>query len=198
MNTEKKLEYFAEAVNKEVESKKRQALSEMSASLDAEVSKMVAQTQAETDAQINAQKQAIKRAGNIRINEAQTEARRSLSTLAERLTAQLFDAVKADLISFTKSKQYETYLIENVKNIQAKSKHPYAFIQLSSQDAYLEAAIKDATGLTPEFTEECIIGGFRLLSENRNKITECTIQSRLTQARQEFSAKLLFEGDLTR
>ena len=194
MNTEKKLEYFTEAINKEVESKKRNARHEMAASFEAEVSKAVAQTQAETDAQVNAQKQAIKRAGNIRINEAETEARRSLSTLTERLTAQLFDAVKTDIINFTKSPQYETYLIETVRSILTK--FPYKYIQLSSQDTHLEGAIKDATGLTVEFTEECIIGGFRLLSENRSKITEHTIQARLTQARQEFSAKLLYEGDL--
>ena len=192
MNTEKKLEYFTEAINKEVETKKRHAQYEMAAIFDTEVSKAVAQTQAETDAQINAQKQAIKRSGNIRINEAETEARKSLSTLAERLTAQLFDAVKTDIINFTKSPQYETYLIETVQGILFK--FPYKYIQLSSQDAHLETAIKDATGLVVEFTEECILGGFRLLSENRSKITEHTIQSRLTQARQEFSAQLFNEG----
>jgi len=190
MNTEQKLEHFSQAITREVEARKRKARQEIVSDMEAEISKTESQQLAEIQAQINVQQQAIKRAGNIRITESQTESRKSLSTLTERLTAQLFDQVKAEIVAFTQSTDYEAYLLEGIHAIQSQSRQPYAYIQLAPQDMRLAATIEKATGLTTEQTEENIIGGFRLLCKNRSKMSECSIQSRLTQARQEFSLSI--------
>ena len=190
MNTDKKLEYFTEAIAREVASKKRSARQQMTNDFNAAVSKAAAQAETEAKEQLQAQRQAIQTVNNRRISEAETTARRSLAFLRERLIAQLFDHIKADIIAFTQSPAYENYLINGIKIAQAQSKLPYKYVQLTPDDMRLSQPIQAATGLTPEPTEASHIGGFKLLTESRGKIVECTIASRLTEARQQFATEL--------
>jgi len=190
MNIEKKLEYFTAAIDREVESKKRQARKQMAADADKDISAAVAASEAEALAQNQPQIQAIQKAMNKRINEAETEARRSLINLQERLVAQLFDGIKAEVISFTQSPEYESLLISNIQAATAISRHSYTYIQLAPRDMSLAEKIQAATGLTPEVGDDSFIGGFKLQTESRNIIQEHTLSASLTEARKEFSAEL--------
>ena len=190
MNTEKKLEYFTEAITKEVENKKHHIRRQMAAEMSAAVSQAIAKASAEAEAQVASCSQAIQKAINKRITEAQTQARRDLVALRESLITRLFDGIKADIISFTNSDAYESFLINNIQAALAQSKHPYTYVQLTPSDMRLSHAIQDATGLTPEPGEEQDLGGFKLLSANRGKVTEYTFRSRLVSAMEAFSAEV--------
>ena len=188
MNTEKKLEYFAQAVAREVETKKRHARQQMAADMAAEVAQAVGQAQAGINEQIQAERHAIEKAGNKRITEAAIEARRALAALREQLTDELFDSIKTDLLAFTQSPEYESFLIKNATKAQADNS--YTFIRLTPCDMRFGSAIQEATGLIPEEGETAMLGGFKLLSENRSKAQEHTIAISLANARQEFSTNL--------
>jgi len=190
MNSDKKLEYFTEAIDREVESKKRKARQQMTAQHKDEVSQAATEAKAEANTQNQAQIQAIQKVMNKRITEATTEARRSLSNLRERLTAQLFDQVKAEIVAYTQSPEYENFLVNSAKAAQSQSRDPYTFIQLTPEDMHLGEAIQKATGLTPEPGDASILGGFKLLTENRGKGAEFTLSARLTAARQDFAKEL--------
>ena len=186
MNTEKKLEYFTDAITKEVESKKRQARRQMTTEFNTQVSAGVAQAKTEAEARIAAEKQELDKSVNKRLTEAITEGRRALSALREELTAQLFDDIKADVIAFTHTPEYEGFLIDGLQAILGKTKQPYKYIQLNPKDMGLSDKIQNATGLTPEPTETDILGGFRLLSANRDKAADYTFVSSLDEAMQAF------------
>ena len=188
MNTEKKLEYFTEAIAREVESKKRHARRQMTEELNAKVSEGLAQAQAQAAEQVAAEIQALEKANNKRITEAATDARRALAEQRENQLVQLWDQLKTDVMAFTRSPGYESYLIAGAQAAQAGSKHPYQYIQLAPDDMHLSESIQKATGLTPEQGDASQIGGFRLLTANRSKAADFTFQSRLAEARQEFSA----------
>ena len=188
MSIEKKLEYFTEIINREAEIRKRQAREQLDRDFVAAVSLAQAQAQEETDAQVQVQAQAIANANNKRITEAEIEARRAIATLRERLTAQLFDNIRADMVSFTKAPEYENFIAEKVKLAQANQY--YAYIQLTPDDVSLGDAIQKETGLTPEKGDPSMLGGFRLLTANRNKSADHSIQAKLSAARQAFSIEL--------
>ena len=190
MNIEKKLEYFTEAIAREVESKKRRARQQMANDFNSAVSDGVARAKAEAEEQITAEKQEIEKAVNKRITEATTKSRRALATLREDLTEQLFVDIATDIHAFTHTPEYENYLISSIQAAQANSKHPYKFVQLTPYDMRLSDTIQIATGLTPEQAEANILGGFRLLSENRDKASEYTFQSGLAEAKHEFATQL--------
>ena len=190
MNVDKKLAYITQAIAKEIETKKRQARQQMASNFDAEITKAAAQAETEANHQIQVQKQAIEKVNNRRITEAATEARRSLATLRERLTAQLFDNIRADIALFTLSPDYESFLINSIKTAQAQCDQPFAYVQLAPDDMHLSEEIQKATGLTPEPGDKNILGGFRLLTQNRSKRLEYTLASRITEARQEFATEL--------
>jgi len=190
MSTEKKLEYFTQAIEKEVEYKKRYSRQQMSAKVNDEVEKAVAEAKAEAKIQIQAQQQAIEKANNKRILEAISKTRRSYITLRERLTANLFDQIKTRVCAFTKSPEYEAYLIKSIQTAKTASKHHYQYVQLTPEDMAHAASIQNATGLTPEPGSADILGGFRLLTPSRGIVSEHTLSAGLTMARQEFSVEL--------
>ena len=190
MNIERKLEFFTNAVNQEVESRKREASHRLTASANGEITTALKNATEEARMQTQAQMQTIEKIMNKRVSTAQAEARRNLVNLRERLTAQFFDKVKEDVIAFTQSDEYKTYIIENVKKVQEASRYPFAFIQLTPTDMHLGEAIQEVTDLTPEEGDANMLGGFKLISQNRGKILEATFSSRLTQARQEFAHEL--------
>ena len=190
MNTEKKLEYFTQAIARDVESKKRQARQQMTNDFNNQVSDGVAHAHAEAKKRIAAEKQAIEKSVHKRITEATIEARRTLTVLREYLVAQLFNDIAIDVAAFTSTPEYENLLINNIQAALATSKHSYKYIQLTPADMGLSTRIHNDTGLTPEQGEASMLGGFRLLSANRGKAADCTFESGLAEARQEFSAEL--------
>ena len=190
MNTEKKLEYFTQAITREVESKKRQARQQLTNDFNAAVYDAVTQAEAEAQAIITAEAQAIERANNKRITEAATESRRNLSALQENLTTQLFDEIAADITAFIKSSEYENYLINSIQSALAKSRHPYKYVQLPPDHAHLSNPIQNATSLITEQGEASMIGGFKLLTASRDKAVDQTFQSRLADIRQEFATQV--------
>jgi len=193
--SEKKLAFFTEAIAREVEAKKRQARHQMTAAANEEIAQAANAASAEAKAQTQAQLGAIHKIMNKRLTATQTENRRNLATLQERLTAQLFELIRADVIAFTQSPEYEGHIIASVQAAQAQARYPYAYIQLTPNDMHLADAIKNATGLTPEPGEESMLGGYKLLTEGRNVGLEHSFSARITDARQKFSQELSIEED---
>jgi len=190
MSIERKLEFFNKAIAQEVESRKREAFHELTAVTNDEITAALNAAAEEAQIQTQVQMQAIQKIMNKRISVAQAEARRNLATLRERLTAQLFDRIKEDLVAFSKSDEYKAFLISYVKAGQDASHHPFAFVQLTPSDMHLGEAIQEATDLEPEEGDENMLGGYKLISQNRGKVLEATFSARLTQARQEFIKEL--------
>ncbi|MCL2404286.1 MAG: V-type proton ATPase subunit E [Defluviitaleaceae bacterium] len=228
MNTEKKLEYFAETIAREIEEKKRKARQQLAAEMNETVSQAVAEAEAKAEQQIHMQRQAINKANNKRITEAKTQARRALTSLREQLAAELFYEIKTEIIAFTNSHDYESYLVSSIKaallQSQAQAQHLFAYVQLplsiaipplngpdraenserfnafsATGGADLKVNcynldlehIQTSTGLVPEPGDESEIGGYRLLSQNRNIAVDNTFKSRLASAAEAFMASLL-------
>jgi len=186
MTKEKKLGYFTQAIAREVESRKRQARYKMAAEFSSEVAAAVSAAEEKADVQNQAQVHAIQKIMNRRVSEAKNESLRALSSLRERLTAQFFEQVKLELISFTKTKEYETYLISKIQTAQANSRYQYAIVQLTPDDMHLAETIKSTTDITPEAGDQTMIGGFKLLTQNRAKGQDYSLASQLTDAKLEF------------
>ena len=184
--SEKKLEYFNRAVRKEVEAKKRQTRQQLANEFNCAVAQAVADTQAETHRQVQAQNQALTRIANKRVAEATTEVRRSLAYLQERLTAQLFDGIKADVVAFTQSAEYEDFLVSGIKAAVGRLGYAPVYVQIVPDDMRFKTAVEEGTGLTVELGDSGMLGGFRLLDEKRYRVEEYSFQAGITAARQEF------------
>ena len=190
MNPEKKLEYFAEAIAKEVEAKKLKARRQMAADMSDAISRAVNEAEAEAGQHILNEKQAIQKAENKRLSEAKAKARRALISLREELTAKLTQDVKADIADFTQSGEYESYLVNSIQVTVAKSMHSFIYIQLTPSDLHLSSIVQESTGLIPEQGDESGMGGYKLLSANRGMAVDCTFKSRLESAMEEFNATI--------
>ncbi|MCL2378940.1 MAG: hypothetical protein FWC77_07425 [Defluviitaleaceae bacterium] len=186
MNPEKKLEYFTEAITKEVESKKRAARRQMTTDMNAAVAQAVAEAEAEAERRIISEEKTITKAGNKQVSEAKSQARRALQLLREELTAKLFEEITSDITAFTLSNEYESVLLGSIQAAISQSKHSFTYIQLPQGSLQLGPIIQEATGLTPEPGEETDIGGFRLISSSRVVVIDCTFKSRIESAVEAF------------
>jgi len=182
MNTDKKLEYFTQAISKEIESKKRTARKQMANEMNEAIAHAVAQAETEAADQIQAQHQLAQKANNKRVSQAQAQARRDLAALREQLTAQLFEGIQADIQAFTLTPGYEDFLIESIKLAQSQVKHNFTYVQLPPGTSHLSQKIQEVTGLTPEPGDENDIGGYKLLTENRNMTVDNTFKARIASA----------------
>ena len=187
MNQEKKLEYFAQLISKEVEAKKLKARRQMAADMEKAIADALSAAETEAEQHIKNERQAIQKAQNKRRTEAKAQARRQLASLREELTAKLLEEVKTTLDDFIHSHEYESHLIDNIQTALANSKHNFTYIQLTPNDMRLSHAIQEATGLTPEVGSESAIGGFKLLSANRGIAADFTFAPRLASAADELN-----------
>ena len=188
MNHEKKLEYFAEAIAKEVESRKLKARKQMAEDMDQAITIAVAEADTKAEQYILNETQAMQKTGNKRISEAQAQARYALASLREDLNTRLLEDVKADIDTLTKSDGYKSYIINSIQTAVANSKHSFIYIQLTPGDMRLGPAVREATGLTPEEGDDSDLGGFKLLTANRGIEADFTFKSRLLSASEDFHA----------
>jgi len=190
LNPEKKLEYFAETITREVEGKKQKARRQMAEDMNTAVSHAASEAEAWAERHILAEHQTLQKTTNKRISEAQTHARRSLAALQEELTAKLLGGVTADISAFTASPEYEGYLIAGIQAAVAGSKYSFIYIQLTPSDMRLANAVQEATGLIPEAGTGSDIGGFKLLTANRRMAADFTFKSRLEDTAEEFNESI--------
>jgi len=186
MNTEKKLEYFTKAISNGIEAKKRKTRQQMATDMNEAIAQAISQAEAEASQQIAAETQTAQKANNKHISEANSKARRALAALHGQLTTQLFDEVKTEVIIFTHSREYENILMDSIQAALAQTKHIFTYIQLPPINLHMGPKIQEVTGLTPEPGPESDIGGFKLLSANRNMEADNTFKSRLAGALEAF------------
>jgi len=158
----------------------------MAAEMAEAISAAVALAETQAAHHLETNNQQVQKHNNQRISQAKSQSRRAMATLREQLTARLFEDVKTDVIAFTHTPGYENLLIESIQATCAKSKHSFTYVQLPTGTWHLSNKIQEATGLTPEQGEENGIGGYMLLTANRNIAVDNTFKSRLASAAEEF------------
>jgi len=188
MNHEKKLEYFAQAIAREVEAKKTAARKRMTADMKTAVSNAVRDAEAEAELRIISEEQALQKAESKSISEAKAQARRAIASLREELAARLFEDVRADAAAFTQNGGYESYIVDGIREAVADARHTFSYVQLAPSDMRLSKPVQEATGLTPEAGSESDVGGFRLLTANRKMSVDFTFKARIENAAEDFHA----------
>ena len=184
INPEEKLAYFTQALSKEITAKKRQSHRKLTAHVNEAIARARAQAEVDAKAQIAAAKTGLEKSRAKQLSQARTQARRALADLTGHLTSLLFQEIRADLIAFTQSQEYENFLIDSILSTMAKTGRHFAFVQLPQ--FHLAATIGEATGLTPEPAPETDIGGYRLLSANRSRALNHTFRHQLSKATEDF------------
>jgi len=183
--TERKLEYFANAILNEANIQKSREKNEALAKHNRHIEDMLESTARRINVMMRAGQDEIIRSANRQISKAKVHAITQCVEARKQQIDRLFVDIQAKLASFSQEPEYETYMIQRIKQVKELNKN-FAIIKLSPHDMRLENAIKTATGLAPEAGSHDYIGGFILLDAARKIRADYTFKTRLVQAKKRF------------
>jgi vacuolar-type H+-ATPase subunit E/Vma4 len=178
MMAERKLEYFAEAIEREIEARRRRLLHQIANDLSKETAAEIKAAEERVSSRVKAARRHLMQKANKKIALATAEARAGYITKQNFLHAKILADVTKELISFTQSEKYEGYLIEKIN--MAKTAHTFSTVKLCPRGTQFSDAIQNKTGLMPVQGKDDFIGGF-VLQGNRVK-SDHTFKARLQGA----------------
>ena len=182
---ERKLEYFANTMKHEVEARKSQAKSETTAALTKSTATALESAARRNKIMLRVKHGELQRNANRQISQAKVQEMAKFVNARKQLIDRLFVEIAAQLAGFTQEAEYESYLLEHIKESMAG--RDFSIIKLSPHDMRLGENIKSATGLTPESGEPDLIGGFILLNELRTIQADYSFKARLAAAKKAFA-----------
>lgn len=183
--SERKLEFFAEAINREVEARKRRAKHQLANDLSKSNAKSIEEAAENVNYQIDAAHREATRKSNKKVAAATTQAKAAYFAKQKSHKAQILSEVSEALKNFANSAEYETYLLQQIA--AAKARHAFAAnsatVKLRPQDMHLAEKIRETTGLHPKSGNPSFIGGFILQSENGKICADYTFKTKLVEVR---------------
>jgi len=163
MNYEKKLEYFADVIFREVAAKKQRIKHQAANSISEDTATALEAAEDRANFQIEAAKRKLLREINIKISIATKEARAALGARRDIISDDLMQEAAAELVTFTQAPGYEAYLISRITQARQKGRG-FTSVKLSPRDMRFAVAVRQATGLSTVEGEGDYIGGFVLQS----------------------------------
>jgi len=185
--TERKLEYFANTMQHSIEKKKLIANQTITANHNLVAKSTLESVVRHNKVMLEAKQAELKQKANRQIARAKVNALAQYMKTRNEQIDNLFVDIQGKLARFTQTKEYESYLIRQIKELTAAHSISFAIVILSPHDMRLESSIKTATGLVPKTGSQDFIGGFILLNEARSIQVDCTFKTRLSIAKKGFN-----------
>ena len=182
-STEKKIKYFTEVIQREVETQKKHATHKIANEISKSVAAALSTAEIKSHIRIESVRREIGRTANKKITMATAVFKSQYVSKRDELVNHLFEGVKIDLLDFTRSTKYVDYMLQKIH----ATKKGYSFVVLCPRDMHLAESILKETGLTAESGKNEAIGGFILITKNRRVQVDYTFKTRLETARREFS-----------
>jgi len=182
---ERKLQYFEDALRHDIETKKKQAISQLTAELQKSSEETISQEAVCNNLKIQTAKEELTRNTNRQVSQAKVQAISQYVQTRKQQIDKLFVEVEAALASFTQVAEYEEYLLACIQ--KARQSSDFFIIKLSPYDMRFSDTIKTATGLIPEEGSHDYIGGFALLNENRGILSDHTFKAKIAFAKRDFA-----------
>jgi len=181
-STERKLKYFTEVIQREVETQKKHATHKIANEISNSVATALSTAEIKSHIRIESVRREIGRTTNKKIAMATAVFKSQYVNKRDELVNRLFEDVKIDLLDFTRSTKYSDYILQKIN----ATKKGFSIVVLCPRDMHLSELILKETGLTTESGKNDIIGGFVLIAKNRRVQVDYTFKTQLEIARKEF------------
>ena len=173
------MDFFTQAIARDAKAKKQRAKHQLANDLSRHLAESISVVEQTTENRLESEKRRIIHSVNRQLSEAQFSEKIKYTNMRDRQIAWLFDTAKTELENFTRSPEYESYLVERIN--QVKQDYDFAIVSLNSSDMHLAEKIMQATSLIVEEGCSDYIGGFILLTKNRKARIDYTFKTRLKE-----------------
>lgn len=174
----KNLDYFSQAIERDVNAKRHHARRQLVGSLDELVSAEVTTAEARAKNRLQEETLQLTRSINREISRAIFAAKSECVNARDRQIAALLEEVAVKLKAFTRSPEYVAYTIKRITEVRPLA--DFAIVSLAPDDMHMAEKITAATGLLAEEGGD-YIGGFVLFTENRMIRADYTFKTRLNE-----------------
>lgn len=117
---------------------------------------------------------------------AHLDLKREESRLTQTLKDNIFKEVKALVLEYMKTKEYEAYLIECIQGVIKIAGDDDKTIYLNPTDSHLKASLEAATGETLNVNDKDFFGGIRTIIPARNILVDDSFETKLWNEYNEF------------
>lgn len=183
-----KLSAFSSAVKRETDSKIEQLKREVEEYEKAELEKVREDQYNRMFTYMQDQVQIIKSKYRQSITKFELESKRNLFVYRNQLTEQVFEQVQKRLLDFTKTADYQDFLLKQIQAAMKEFPCQTGVILLAKEDMSLANQIKTAISnvTTVEADSKNHLGGFTIVNREQGLVADKTFQTALEEEKQQF------------
>jgi vacuolar-type H+-ATPase subunit E/Vma4 len=178
-----KLEYFREAMGREVEARRLKGRHRAANELSVAAAVELEAAQAHVDSRVEHMRAEVGRKANVKIAAAVAEARAAYIAVRTAGYERLDEEVAADLEAFAKTAEYGYYLPERINAMKNELNFNAVKVKIPARHMRYAEEIGRRTGLKVEAGEVEFTGGFILQNETGRVQADFTFETRLGEAR---------------
>lgn len=121
------------------------------------------------------------------ITRKEFETKREILTYRNKLLEDIIENCEKNLTNFSKTLEYETYMLEKIKKTIDEEKREKVIIKIREQDLKLETQIKSLNErIEIEIDKKNVLGGFKLIDIKNSIEIDETFKTALTTIMQDF------------
>lgn len=186
MTIDEKLSHFYDITVEEARAKAAAILEEHKEALEKMTEERKILSEENAQAQIKAETANARREVNKALSAEQLTIKRDWTKKQNELKEKIFSEVKGLLESFTKSPEYETYLITKIKEALDFAENDEISVYLSPEDSALAEKIQQATGAVIQIAKDSFLGGIRATIPQKNILIDHSFAGNFEAAYKEF------------
>ena len=186
MTIDEKLSHFYDITVEEARAKAAAILEEHKEALEKMTEERKILSEENAQAQIKAETANARREVNKALSAEQLTIKRDWTKKQNELKEKIFSEVKELLEAFTKTPEYETYLITKIKEALDFAENDEISVYLSPEDSALAEKIQQATGASIQIAKASFLGGIRATIPQKNILIDHSFAGNFEAAYKEF------------
>ncbi len=193
MTTEEKLQHFYDVSVGEAIEESNKLIEAHRQELEQQFNLCKQEKDKEIEALLKAESDRASREINKSLSASQLEIKRNWTKNQNGLKDQLFQEVKELLMQFTKTSDYDEYLVRKIHEVKDFAGEDEISIYLAPCDRDKLEQLSAKTGMTLQISDQDFWGGVKAMIPKKNILIDNSFQSAFQAERQNFT----FDGGLT-
>lgn len=187
MTTDDKLKYFYDVTVKNARKKSDESMEEYEKGLETVFQTHKEDALRKQELFLKLCKEDLKKEKNGEVSRQQLEIKRLLGKKQEELKEKLFAQVEDKIKAFRQTKEYEEYLVSLIEKAKDFAKGEAMEIYIDPTDESKKALLEEKTGVKLIVSKYEFSGGVCAFIRSGNILMDQSLETGLTEARQEFT-----------
>ena len=181
--------YMKDEIERQAHAEEQQILDEVKALEDEAYESMRAEAKKDADLKLKQEEEEMSSNASAEISESHIERTKKLIEKRDEYVKAVFDKAREELVAFTKSAEYKSFMIDKVKKATNEFNYPNSIMYVSKTDLALEKDLIKAFGqdIQVEASDDILIGGFTIENKESSLVIDETLDFALENQKEWFN-----------